>query len=92
MMDKYTKCILSVIAVCLIAIAIKLWEPVPAYSGFMDNGPTIGDFMNLKNLKGKILKKERERIIKNIPVMKVYRTVQVKVENIVEVSGAVDCY
>ncbi|MCD6320285.1 MAG: hypothetical protein J7M03_06345 [Candidatus Desulfofervidaceae bacterium] len=83
-MDKYTKFVLSVIAICLIAIVIKLWEPRPVYSGFMDKGPTIGDLMNLRNLKGANLKKERERIIRSIPIVKVYGTV--------DVSGSVYCY
>ena len=91
-MDKYTKFVLSVIAICLIAIVIKLWEPRPAHSGFMDKGPTIGDLMNLRNLKGENLKKEREKILRSIPVMKLYGTVDVSVQNTVDVSGSVDCY
>jgi hypothetical protein len=82
-MDKYTKIVLSVIAICLIAIVIKLWEPRSAYSGFMDKGPTIGDMMNLSNLKGENHKKEWEKLIKRIPVVNVYGTV--------DVSGSVAC-
>lgn len=99
-MDKFTKFVLSVIAVCLVAIAIKLWEPTPAYSGFMDKGPTVGDLLNLRKLKGDTYKKERKRIIQNILLAKVYgtvdvdvrNTVDVNVENTVDVSGSIDCY
>jgi len=76
-MDTYAKIVLSVIAICLIAIVIKLWQPRPAHSGFMDKGPTIGDLMDLRNLEGENLERERERIIRSIPVMKVYGTVDV---------------
>ena len=68
-MDKYTQIVLTIIAVCLIAIVIKLWEPVPAYSGLLDKGSTIGDLMDLRNLKGDARKKERENIIRNIPLV-----------------------
>lgn len=75
-MDNYTKFILSVIAICLIAITIKLWEPVtPAYGGFMDRGPTHGDLLNPKKLKGDAWRKERVRLIKSIPLVKVYGSV-----------------
>jgi hypothetical protein len=92
-MDNYTKFILSVIAICLIAITIKLWEPVtPAYGGFMDRGPTHGDLLNPKKLKGDAWRKERVRLIKNIPLVKIYGTTDVDVGNTVDVSGSVDCY
>jgi hypothetical protein len=82
-MDKYTKIILSIIALCLIAITIKLWEPAPAYSGFLDKGPTVGDLMNLRNLKGEMRKKEADRLRMSMPLVKVFGTV--------DVSGSVDC-
>jgi len=50
-MDNYTKVILTAIAVCLFAITIKLWEPTPAYSGFMDKSPTYGDIKKAKKIK-----------------------------------------
>ncbi len=75
-MDNYMKFIFSVIAICLIAITIKLWEPVPpAYGGFMDRGPTHGDLLNPKKLKGEEWRKERARLIKSIPFVKVYGSV-----------------
>lgn len=83
-MDKYTQIVLTIIAVCLIAIVIKLWEPAPAYSGFLDKRPTIGDLMDLRNLKGEARNKEGKNIIRNIPLVRVHGTV--------DISGSVDCY
>lgn len=92
-MDKFTKFVLSVIAVCLIAITIKLWQPTPsAYGGFLDKSPTWGDLRNPNKLKGTAWQKERSRIIRNIPLVKIYKTVDVEVVNTVDVSGSVDCY
>lgn len=91
-MDKYTQIVLTIIAGCLIAILIKLWEPAPAFSGFLDKGPTIGDLMDLRNLKGEARKKESENIIRNIPLIRIHGRVDVEVENTVDISGSVDCY
>jgi hypothetical protein len=103
-MDKYTKTILTIIAVCLLAIVIKLWEPTPAYSGFLGDTvrnflsypTTYGDLLNLRNLKGKDRKIERNRIIRNMPLVRVYKidnTVDVNVDNYsldVNVGNTVD--
>lgn len=78
-MDAYTKCVLTIIAVALVAISIKLWEPKPVCAGFMDGGPTWGDVLNLRNLNGDALEEERTRIIHNLPLVKVYGTVDVDV-------------
>ena len=83
-MDKYTQIVLTIIAVCLIALVIKLWEPAPSYSGFLDKGPTIGDLMDLRNLKGEARKKESEKIMRNIPLIRIHGTVNI--------SGSVDSY
>ena len=104
-MDKYTQIVLTIIAVCLIAIVIKLWEPAPAYSEILDKGPTTwGDVMDLRNLKGEARKKERLKILRNIPLIKIHgqvdisgsveveNTVSVEVENTVGISGSVACY
>lgn len=92
-MDRYTKLVLTVIAVCLIAIAIKLWEPTPAYSGFI--GDTVrkflpkpitqGDIINLRKLKGAARRNERNRIIRDMPLVRVYT-----IDATVNVSGSVD--
>lgn len=72
-MDRYTKFILSVIAICLLAITIKLWEPAPAYSGFLDRGPTWGELV-IANEKPADLQK----LVNNIPLVRVFGTVNVR--------------
>ncbi len=67
---------------------IKLWESAPAYSGFLDKGSTIGDLMDLRNLKGEARKKERGNIIKNIPLFRVHGSVEVK--NTVDISDYIE--
>jgi hypothetical protein len=42
MTDRYTKTILTIIAIALVGIGVKLWEPTPAYAGLM-TGPTVED-------------------------------------------------
>ena len=69
---------------------IKLWEPAPAYSGFLDKGSTIGDSMDLRNLKGEARKKERKNIIKNIPLFRVHGSVDVEVKNAVDISDGIE--
>jgi hypothetical protein len=91
-MNKYTQIVLTIIAVCLIGILIKLWDPTPAYSGFLHYGPTIGDLMDLRNLKDEARRKKSEKIIRKIPLVRIHGSVDVDVENTVDVSGSVDCY
>ena len=42
MTDRYTRAVLTVIAIALSVIAVKMWAPAPAYAGFM-GGPTLED-------------------------------------------------
>jgi len=83
-MDKFTKFLLCIIAVSLVIIAVKLWEPTPAYSGFINKPPTLGDWWNLKTLKGEERKKERMRIMSNIPLIRIHGYVDIG--NIVDVD------
>ncbi len=48
-MDVYTKIILTLIAVSLVAITFQLSKPAPALAG-LTTGPTMGDFLRVKNL------------------------------------------
>ncbi len=68
--DRYSKVVLTIIAVCLVAITIKLWEPSPAYSGLPDKGPTWGDLLAVKNYPF-----ARERLEYSIPLVKIHGTV-----------------
>lgn len=75
-MDKYSKTVLTVIAVSLVLITIKLWEPKPAYSGFSNKGPTWGELMAVQNLPF-----AKERLENSIPLVKIYGTVSTAEKN-----------
>ncbi len=75
-MDKYSKAVLTVIAVCLVLITIKLWEPSPAYSSLSNKGPTWGEFMAVQNLPF-----AKERLENSIPLVKIHGTVLTAVKN-----------
>ncbi|MEW6671771.1 MAG: hypothetical protein AB1427_08705 [Thermodesulfobacteriota bacterium] len=68
-MDKTVKILLSIIAAALVLIAIKLWEPREAHSGFVGGGPTFG---KLKSAKGESL----NDIIDDMPVVFVFRIIK----------------
>jgi hypothetical protein len=71
-MDKYTKLVLTVIAVSLIIIAIKLWEPREAHTGPFSSGPTVGDLMALREIKDQAkLAAARDHLIRSIPLVRV---------------------
>lgn len=68
-MDRYTNVVLTIIAVCLFAIVLKLYEP---NNRFNNNGPTIGDLMDLKELKYEERQIEGKKIIRTIPLVKIH--------------------
>ena len=72
-MDKITKVLLGIIALALIVIAVKIWTPTPAYSGFLDRAPTMADFWNLKNFEGDTHNEARKRLMGSIPLVIVHR-------------------
>lgn len=73
-MDRYTKGVLTVIAVALSLIAIKMWEPREAYSAVFASTPTVGDLRNTKD------KEARMRLINNIPLVRMFGTVSVDID------------
>lgn len=50
-MDKYTKVLLTLIAVSLVMISIKLWEPRSAEALFAYYGPTLGDLVRVQRIE-----------------------------------------
>jgi len=71
-MDTYTKVILTVIAIALCAIALKLFNPRFGSSGSPAKSPTFGDFMALREIKDPKQRKEtRLRLIKSLPLVRV---------------------
>lgn len=73
-MDRYTKGVLTVIAVALSLIAVKMWEPREAHSSVFASAPTIGDLRNTKD------KEARLRLINNIPLVRMFGTVSVDID------------
>ena len=61
MTDTYTKTILTIIALALMIIAMKLGSPQPAHAMF--GGPTIGDLTNAKG-------DDKRKIMMQIPLVK----------------------
>jgi len=61
MTDTYTKTILTIIALALIIIAMKLGSPQPAHAMF--GGPTVGDLMEAKGDKA-------QKIMMQVPLVK----------------------
>ena len=49
-MDNYTKGVLTIIAIALVVIAVKLWEPRSANAVFVDPGPTLGDLYRIEQI------------------------------------------
>lgn len=66
-MDSY----LTVIAVALSLIAVKMWEP---HSAVFESAPTFGDLRNAKD------KEARIRLINNIPLVRVFGSVSVDID------------
>ena len=73
-MDRYTKGVLTVIAVALSLIAVKMWDPREAHSAVFASAPTIGDLRNTKD------KEARLRLINNIPLVRMFGTVSVDID------------
>ena len=84
-MDAYTKAILTMIAVCLLAITVKLYEPQIAiaeaksagkFLGPSDKtqivriGPTVGEMLTLMQCNTEDCKSELARLLKRVPLVK----------------------
>lgn len=65
-MDKYTKVLLTVIAVSLVMISIRLWEPRSAEALFPDHGPTLGDLVRVQRIEDA---RKRENIMDQLTDM-----------------------
>ena len=56
MVDNYTKIVLTMIAVALVLITVRLWEPRDAQAVFTNPGPMLGDLLRIQDMQN-----ERER-------------------------------
>ena len=69
-MDRYTKFILTIIAVALSVIAIRISEPHDANASVFATGPTFGDLRALQDIKDPDERKEAfQRLLRNIPLV-----------------------
>ncbi|RIZ70629.1 MAG: hypothetical protein D0528_01050 [Methylococcales bacterium] len=71
-MDSYSKLVFTVIAVSLAIIAAKMLEPKAAYAGPFSAGPTIGDFIDLREIHDPVkLSEARSKLMRGIPLVRV---------------------
>jgi hypothetical protein len=79
-MDTYSKAVLTVIAVGVLAIAIKLF--VPNMGGSITGAPTFGQFMDLQDVQDKTKRDEtRKRLLRSVSVVRVHG-------GLIDVSGS----
>jgi hypothetical protein len=68
-MDNYTKGVLTIIAIALVVIAVKLWEPRSANAVFVDPGPTLGDLYRIEQMADEGEREATmERLAEKIPL------------------------
>ena len=87
-MDRYTKAVLTIIAVSLSVIALRMFEPQEAHAGraFLSAGPTYGQIVSLREVKDDAERRQAYRaILRRVPL------VQVQGGSVdAEVSGSVE--
>ena len=89
-MYDYSKAILTCIAALLAVIAVGVWAPIlgPSFPGYR---PTMGDMMNLRDIQDANKRREMHaKLLRMVPLVNVNNTVDVNVENTVEVQGVVE--
>ena len=65
-MDRFTKAVLTVIAVSLLLIAAKMWVPNEAHAQSMFSAaPTIGEFQDVKSDEA------RTKLVRRVPIVRV---------------------
>ena len=69
-MDRYTKFVLTIIAISLSVIAVKIWEPREARAGVFGGSPTLGDLLSVKDIKdSKNRQKAYKELMSRIPLV-----------------------
>jgi hypothetical protein len=69
--DRYTKAVLTAIAISLSLIAAKMWEPREAHAAVFGSGPTIGDLRNAKDPEARV------RLMNSVPLVRIVGSVSV---------------
>ena len=68
MLDRYTKLVLTVIALGLVGVNIKLWEPQAAHAAPAAEAVTMATLMRSEAMTDA----ERAALLENIPVVAVW--------------------
>ena len=69
-MDTYTKTLLTIIAISLTVIAIKLVTPQEANAGVFSSSPTVGDYVALREIKDPAARKKAYfDLLRSVPLI-----------------------
>ncbi len=72
-MNSYTTAVLTVIAVALVVISIRLGAPQPVQAGLFDGSPTLGELRRLQEILDPGERKlAREVLTDKIPLIRLH--------------------
>ena len=71
MKDKYLIIVLTAIAVFLLLITLKLYEPREVNAALFSGSPTVGDWQDLRDYDGKSRSTARKNLFRRIPLVHV---------------------
>ncbi len=72
-MNSYTTAVLTVIAVALVVISIRLGTPQPVQAGLFDGSPTLGELRRLQDILDPDEKKlARKLLTDKIPLVRLH--------------------
>lgn len=90
-MDTYSKAVLSVIAILLCAITVKLWQPPPS-----NKLPTFGDLEDIRALTGQEQIDAYNKLLRQVPITDIRGSLNVNgtvdIGNTVDVTGTVSTF
>ena len=77
-MDRYLKTVLTIIAITLTAIAVRLWEPQPAQAAMFESAPTVGDMIDVDKITDATQKNDAAlKLMRRIPLVRVHGSVSI---------------
>ena len=72
MKDKYLIIVLTAIAVFLLLITLKLYEPREVNAALFSGSPTYGDLKDIRNYDGEDRSTAKKNLLRKIPLVRVY--------------------